>query len=116
AADAGKLVLSYIQPDARLVADPDLKGADVTVVLGTDFAAIVKPTAGTTAGGVTFGITGGAGGLTPAPIAGATQLRPPAPNNPPRCAVVGERAPLGGGGRELRSRPDAARDGALAAR
>jgi LCP family protein required for cell wall assembly len=39
----GRLVLSYVDPSARLVADPDLKGADVAVVLGTEFAQIIKP-------------------------------------------------------------------------
>ncbi len=44
----GRLVLKYVSPTARLVADPDLKGADVAVVLGTEFAAIVAPAAGST--------------------------------------------------------------------
>ncbi len=48
----GALVLEYLQPAARLVADPTIKGADVSVVLGRDFRAIVLPAgqAGVTAG------------------------------------------------------------------
>jgi LCP family protein required for cell wall assembly len=49
----GALVLGYLQPAARLVADPTIKGADVAVVLGRDFRSIVLPAgqAGGTAGG-----------------------------------------------------------------
>ena len=86
AADAGKLVLSYIQPTARLVADPGLKGADVSIVLGTDFAAIVKPAAaptGTSAGTGTPTLAGGSGGSGAAPSTGANQLGTPAPKRPP---------------------------------
>jgi LCP family protein required for cell wall assembly len=86
AIDAGKLVLSYIQPDARLVADPAITGVDVVVVLGTDFAAIVKPPTAATSSPGAPGATldgGGGGGLTPPPIAGASQLGSAAPKNPP---------------------------------
>jgi LCP family protein required for cell wall assembly len=39
----GALVLGYLQPAARLVADSTVKGADVEVVLGRDFKSIVLP-------------------------------------------------------------------------
>jgi len=48
AKNKGKAVLTYIKP-ARFVPDPNLKGADVAVVLGDDFQAIVVPGASTTA-------------------------------------------------------------------
>ncbi|HSO96912.1 MAG TPA: LCP family protein [Acidimicrobiia bacterium] len=59
----GALVLSYLQPAARLVADPTVKGADVEVVLGRDFQSIVLPqgqaaaTAGPSAGAPSAGDT-----------------------------------------------------------
>lgn len=49
AREEGKLVLEYLEPAASLREDPNLKGADVAVVLGEDFSAIVIPTAATTA-------------------------------------------------------------------
>ena len=49
----GRLVLQYISPQAKLVEDSSIKGADVVVVLGTDFQAVtrpaVAPSGGTTA-------------------------------------------------------------------
>jgi LCP family protein required for cell wall assembly len=44
----GRLVLSYIDPQARLVADSTIKGADVVVVLGEDFEAVLRPNLPTT--------------------------------------------------------------------
>ncbi len=58
----GTVVLQYLQPAARLVADSSLKGADVSVVLGRDFKAIVLPNG---QGGVSTGASAGA------PVAGA---------------------------------------------
>jgi LCP family protein required for cell wall assembly len=58
----GTLVLEYLQPAARLVADSSLKGADVAVVLGKDFKSIVLPNQ---PGGISSGAAAGA------PAAGA---------------------------------------------
>ena len=43
--DKGRFVLRYVSPQAKLVPDPSIKGADVVVVLGTDFAAVTRPAA-----------------------------------------------------------------------
>jgi polyisoprenyl-teichoic acid--peptidoglycan teichoic acid transferase len=48
----GRLVLQYISPQAKLVEDSSIKGADVVVVLGTDFQAITRP-ASASSGGTT---------------------------------------------------------------
>lgn len=63
----GELVLNYLSPQARLVADPSLKNADVSVVLGQDFKSIVLPTGGASAS---------AGSSPGVPVAG-----PPAPSD-----------------------------------
>jgi LCP family protein required for cell wall assembly len=85
AEEAGKLVLSYIQPAARLVADPELRGVDVALVLGSDFAAVVtSPSTGPsvpTGGTPSSPAPSTSGGVTP--IAGASQLGEPAPKKPP---------------------------------
>jgi polyisoprenyl-teichoic acid--peptidoglycan teichoic acid transferase len=84
-ADAkGRLALQYVDPTARLVRDPSLKGADVAVVLGTDFVRIIVPaaTSPTTAGSgtpTTIPATGAGG----APIQNQSQLGEPAPRAPP---------------------------------
>jgi LCP family protein required for cell wall assembly len=78
----GRLVLSYIDPDARLVADSDLKGADVAVVLGTEFSTIVTPAATTPTTTAVPGATAG----TPAATSTAPQI-----NNQGK---LGEPAPL----------------------
>ncbi len=53
----GELVLNYLSPQARLVADPSLKSADVSIVLGKDFKGIVLPSGGsTTTGGPSAGV------------------------------------------------------------
>jgi LCP family protein required for cell wall assembly len=85
AIDKGKTVLAYVKPNARLVEDSTLKGADVALVIGTDFESIVDiavaptsttaPTTSTTAPGNT--------GATPAPITNESQLGEPAPRTPP---------------------------------
>ncbi|HZP27876.1 MAG TPA: LCP family protein [Acidimicrobiia bacterium] len=41
--DKGRFVLRYISPQAKLVQDSSIKGADVVVVLGTDFQAVTRP-------------------------------------------------------------------------
>lgn len=83
AAAKGRLVLSYIAPDARLVADPDLKGADVVVVLGTEFAQVVKPAADTTTTSVAP-TTQTTLAATPAPqVNNQDKLGEPAPRVPP---------------------------------
>jgi LCP family protein required for cell wall assembly len=43
--DKGRFVLRYVSPQAKLVADSSIKGADVVVVLGTDFQAVTRPAA-----------------------------------------------------------------------
>ena len=63
----GELVLNYLSPQARLVADPSLKNADVAVVLGKDFKSIVLPSGGA---------SGSAGSSAGTPVAG-----PPAPSD-----------------------------------
>jgi len=95
----GSFVLRYF-PNARLVADPTLKAADVAVVLGQDFTGqIVKPSSttsstasGTTAGTQTATTSASSGGTTTAstipttglpPISNQSELGTPAPRNPP---------------------------------
>jgi LCP family protein required for cell wall assembly len=65
----GRLALSYIDPQARLVPDSTIKDADVVVVLGTDFKAVLRPSDTTT----TTPTTGGGGGTQTAtpPAAGS---------------------------------------------
>jgi hypothetical protein len=88
--DAGKLVLSYVAPSARLVLDPSLKGADVALVLGSDFQSILVPASLTTS--TTNALTpttapalvpAAPDGLTSAPVADLSQLGDPAPKTPP---------------------------------
>ncbi|MEX2268004.1 MAG: LCP family protein [Acidimicrobiia bacterium] len=83
--DAGKLVLSYVEPSARLVLDPSLKGADVVLVLGADFVSILVPESLTTS---TTGVADTLvpvteEGLAPAPVADLSELGKPAPKIPP---------------------------------
>jgi LCP family protein required for cell wall assembly len=88
----GALVLEYLQPAARLVADPTLKGVDVEVVLGRDFKAIVLPagqggvTAGPSAGSASAGAPS-AGDSTAQTSSGTSldpaRLGPPIPKGPP---------------------------------
>jgi len=94
---AGRLVLSYIEPNARLVPDSTIKGADVVVVLGTDFEAVLRPNTPTTTTNVpAAGPAGGAAVVASTPTvsaAGADQgpieeldeelLGPPAARLPP---------------------------------
>lgn len=88
----GTLVLQYLQPAARLVADSSLKGTDVAVVLGRDFKAIVLPSG---QGGVSTGAAAGAP-VAGGPASGDTTAQtsngssvdparfgPPAPKAPP---------------------------------
>jgi LCP family protein required for cell wall assembly len=87
AEEAGKLVLGFVDPTARLVLDPTLEGADVALVLGADFKSILVPVS-TTATTAVPAESGGPTliapeGLTPAPIANANDLGEPAPKNPP---------------------------------
>lgn len=76
----GALVVEYLQPAARLVPDPTIKGADVDVVLGRDFNSIVLPagkadtTAGPSAGSATAGAP--AAGDTTAQTSNGTALDP----------------------------------------
>lgn len=89
----GRLVLQYIDPDARLVEDPQLKGADVAVVLGADFRAVVVPTTATTAPAAGAPATTAdttpattpttSSRTTPTTIANAGELGTAAPRDPP---------------------------------
>ncbi len=71
----GALVLGYLQPAARLVADSTIKGADVEVILGRDFKSIVLPAG---QAGVTAGPSAGApaAGDTTAQTSNGTSLDP----------------------------------------
>jgi len=85
--EAGRLVLSYVDPQARFVADSSIKGADVEVVLGNDFRAVVRPATPTTVT-TTAGPTLLAPGFVPGETNGATpvdsnEFGPPAPKKPP---------------------------------
>jgi LCP family protein required for cell wall assembly len=44
----GRFVLQYVSPEAKLVEDSSIKGADVVVVLGTDFVGVTRPATGST--------------------------------------------------------------------
>jgi LCP family protein required for cell wall assembly len=89
----GALVLEYLQPAARLVVDPTIKGADVNVVLGRDFKAIVLPagqagtTAGATAGSPSAGAAPSTGDTTAQTSSGSAvdpaRFGPPIPKGPP---------------------------------
>jgi len=87
--EAGKLVLAYVDPTARLVLDPTLNGADVALVLGRDFVSILVPDTATTS--TTTAVPTASDGptliapesLTPAPIANESDLGEPAPKTPP---------------------------------
>jgi hypothetical protein len=88
AEEQGKLVLSYIDPSsARLVLDPSLQGADVALVLGSDFVSILVPETITSTTVTTPTATGptliAPEGLTPAPILNEDELGEPAPKTPP---------------------------------
>jgi LCP family protein required for cell wall assembly len=91
AQDKAKAVFRYLTPDARLVEDPDLKGADVAIVLGANFAAIERPsdqtsstTASTTAVTTPASPTTPASDAgTPAPISNEDRLGEPARKTPP---------------------------------
>jgi LCP family protein required for cell wall assembly len=88
----GALVLEYLQPAARLVADPTIKGADVEVVLGRDFRSIVLPagqagvTAGASSGSASAG-TPSTGDTTAQTSSGTSvdpaRFGPPIPKGPP---------------------------------
>ncbi|MFO7589450.1 MAG: LCP family protein [Acidimicrobiia bacterium] len=91
AEDKGKAVLEYVSPSARLVEDPDLKGADVALVLGTNFESVVTPvdpssaTAPTTVPGELPepGTPAEPEAIAPAPISNQDLLGEPAPREPP---------------------------------
>ena len=89
AKDKGKAVLAYVSPNARLVEDSSLTGADVALVLGTNFQSIVTPLDSTTSTVPTTAAAGDstsatpAAGTTPAPISNQSKLGEPAPKTPP---------------------------------
>lgn len=90
ALEAGKLVVGYVEPTARLVLDPSLRGADVALVLGTDFVSILRPDGTTTTTSAPATVAPEPTlpapepeSLTPAPIASEVDLGEPAPRTPP---------------------------------
>ncbi len=84
AIDKGKSVLAYVKPNARLVEDSTIKGADVAIVLGTDFQSIVDVAAPVPGAPETTTTTLPAPtGPTPAPISNESFLGDPAPRTPP---------------------------------
>jgi hypothetical protein len=88
ALDKAKTVFRYINPDAKFVEDDTLKGADVAVVLGTNFASIVQPSGTTSSTAPASGSTpstpaAGDETLTPAPISNEDELGDPAAKTPP---------------------------------
>ena len=67
----GEVVLEYLNPAARLVEDPTIKGAaNVSVVLGRDFQSIVIPSGGASVTGGTSNSSGPVAG--PPPSSGDT--------------------------------------------
>jgi len=86
--DKGKTVLRYVKPNARLVEDSSIKGADVVLVLGVDFESIVEPSVApaptsTPPPGTPAAPVPAAPGTSPAPINNQSQLGEPAPRIPP---------------------------------
>ncbi|MCJ7672968.1 MAG: LCP family protein [Acidimicrobiia bacterium] len=89
AIDKGKSVLRYLKPNARLVEDSSIRGADAVIVLGADFESIVEPsvaatptsTTPTTAPATLVPVPDASG--TPAPISNEKQLGTPAPRTAP---------------------------------
>jgi hypothetical protein len=86
----GKTVLGFVRPTARLIEDSSIKGADVVLVIGTDFESIVAANVATTTTTTVAGTpvtTPPVGteptGPTPAPISNQSQLGEPAPRLPP---------------------------------
>lgn len=82
----GRTVLEFVRPSARLVEDSSIKGADVVLVLGTDFDSIVAAavsSTSSTAPGAPGTPAPEATGSTPPPIGNQSQLGEPAPKTPP---------------------------------
>jgi LCP family protein required for cell wall assembly len=85
----GELLLEYLDPQARFVEDSSLSGADVELIVGTDFRAVIKPSSQSAASAPTTTTTAPAasstpsGGLTPAPIDNQSRLGAPAPKVAP---------------------------------
>jgi hypothetical protein len=93
AIDKGKSVLEYLKPNARLVEDSSIKGADVVIVLGADFESIVEPSVAATSTSTTptsttptsapATLVPDTAGTTSAPINNQSQLGEPAPRAAP---------------------------------
>jgi LCP family protein required for cell wall assembly len=66
----GRFVLRYVSPQAKLVEDSSIRGADVVVVLGIDFQAVTRPASTGSATPTT---------ATTAPAAGSGPATPTAP-------------------------------------
>jgi LCP family protein required for cell wall assembly len=66
----GRFVLQYVSPQAKLVQDSSIRGADVVVVLGTDFQAVTRPASSGSATPTT---------ATTAPAGGSSTATPTAP-------------------------------------
>ncbi len=67
----GKLVLQYVSPQAKLVEDSSIRGADVVVALGTDFVGVQRPAAAGTATTTPTTAAPAAGTATTTPSAGS---------------------------------------------
>jgi len=88
AIDKGKTALQYVKPNARLVEDSSIKGADVVIVLGADFESIVEPlaassTTSTPPSTAPAAPVPAATGKSSAPINNESQLGEPAPRIAP---------------------------------
>ena len=94
ALDKAKTVFRSVSPQARLVEDETLKGADVAVVIGTNFESVVAPSATSTTMSTTLStvpqdastpttVPPESDAGTPAPISNESQLGEPAPKAAP---------------------------------
>lgn len=93
AQDKARTVFRYVRPDARLVEDENLKGADVAVVLGTNFSSIQKPSSEPTTTSTTPGASTSAAPSTAASGSGTPSTSTPPTSTPPASAA-GTAAPI----------------------
>ncbi len=94
AQDKARTVFKYVRPDARLVEDENLKGADVALVIGKNFSSIQKPnsepiTTSTAPGASTTGAPS-----TAAPASGTPSTSTPPTTKTPPASAAGTAAPI----------------------
>ena len=94
AQDKARTVFKYVRPDARLVEDENLKGADVALVIGKNFSSIQKPnsepiTTSTAPGASTTGAPS-----TAAPASGTPSTSTPPTTKTPPASAGGTAAPI----------------------